>query len=537
MEDSKKGKICKMDIYEGLNLTASITEAGWHNSVRKSFLFIPSAGKRVAEDDLIVELFREIFFKHRSEGSEKRIAPDEIGDDCPIFKSSEQYSLYMSRGRKRQTSQRTGDNFYTPLYPTLARASWLRKQSERTIKDFFLRAISQNLHGAGNTRTFDESSFIETFYDALVGRRQANEITDIAGLQIDELEDCIAEEEAKQRLYDLCGQFSEDEKTGQKAKGIFTLQSKKNDILADSIFQDLISLCKLEKNLDRLQWMSLFKTFLRLTTSVWMLAHMKMTIDVRNKLLSLLAEGSHVNVDDDWVDNMVINRFSGLFRPTLTPNHQIDKYVQDYVKARSELNILVGLVEKYANKDWGNKTITLHSGSQEDLGLLELFTAGIAAKKSLASDLVGSDLKVSLIRFCEKFPAWRQPLAAKRGPGKSYREHLLVLRKMAQGDEDGGYLVIPNKQINSGVLIFPGNLMLKLITYLAAQSIEGRQLIFSDVEKHFKKYGIDFGEKGEIRPKLIESLQDMGLLKGSPDAGDSVAVENPYRSTIDRVRN
>ena len=79
-----------------------------------------------------------------------------------------------------------------------------------------------------------------------------------------------------------------------------------------------------------------------------------------------------------------------------------------------------------------------------------------------------------------------------------------------------------------GYEIFPGNLMLKLITYLAAQENPDKKLIFSDVEEHFKKYGLDFGEKGGIRPKLITSLQDMGLLRGSPDAGDSVAVSNPY---------
>ena len=106
--------------------------------------------------------------------------------------------------------------------------------------------------------------------------------------------------------------------------------------------------------------------------------------------------------------------------------------------------------------------------------------------------------------------------------------HLIVLRKMEKGDEDGGYLIIPSKQKNSAYKIFPGNLMLRLITYLAAKANTDKKLILADVENHFKNYGLDFGEKGEIREVLIKSLQDMGLLKGSPDAGDSVAVQNPY---------
>jgi hypothetical protein len=535
MEGSGKGIIRKMDIYEGLKLGNSKTEAGWHNSIQKSFLFIPRAGMRIASDDLIIELYREVFFKDKSEGTIiKRIDPDEVNDDLPAFQPSEKYSLYMSRGRRKQTSQRTAGTFYTPLYPTLARTSWLRKKSERTIKDYFLRAIAQNLHDTGNTTRIENSSFIKLFFDALVGNNGKN---DIAGLQFDKLNGCITEEKAKQKLSDLCSQFTEDEKTGKKTKGIFTLQSKKSDTLAETLVQDLTNICELEQDLDRLQWMSLFKTFLRLTTSVWLLAQMKMTIVLRDELLSVLTDRSDLIVDDDWVDNIVINRFVGLFRPTLTPNTQTDKYVQDYVKARNELNILVALVEKYAGHDWKDKTITLHSGSHEDLGVLELLTAGLKAKETLNSELEGVSLDVSLTRFCEKFPAWRQPVAATSGPAKGYREHLLVLRKMAQGDEDGGYLVIPNKQLNSGVIIFPGNLMLKLLTYLAARRTDGRQLIFADVEEHFRKYGIDFGEKGEIRPKLIASMQDMGLLKGSPDAGDSVAVSNPYKSNASKVRN
>jgi hypothetical protein len=89
----------------------------------------------------------------------------------------------------------------------------------------------------------------------------------------------------------------------------------------------------------------------------------------------------------------------------------------------------------------------------------------------------------------------------------------------------------PSPKRNAGYTIFPGNLMLKLVTYLAARKDlrRGRGLILSDVEKHFKRYGLDFAEKGDIRKELIKSLQDMGLLKGSPDAGDSVGVESPYK--------
>ena len=100
---------------------------------------------------------------------------------------------------------------------------------------------------------------------------------------------------------------------------------------------------------------------------------------------------------------------------------------------------------------------------------------------------------------------------------------------MDKGDEDGGYLVVPNKQVNTGYRIFPGNLMLKLITYFAnCKKLATKQLTLADVERHFNDYGLDFGENEEIRRMLIRSLQEMGLLTGSPDAGDGVSVSNPY---------
>ena len=99
---------------------------------------------------------------------------------------------------------------------------------------------------------------------------------------------------------------------------------------------------------------------------------------------------------------------------------------------------------------------------------------------------------------------------------------------MSKGDEDEGYLVIPSKQTNKGYEVFPGNLMLKMVTYLASKSISNKQLILADVEQHFRMYGINFSEKGSMRPRLINALQELGLLIGAPDAGDSVAILNPY---------
>ena len=57
----------------------------------------------------------------------------------------------------------------------------------------------------------------------------------------------------------------------------------------------------------------------------------------------------------------------------------------------------------------------------------------------------------------------------------------------------------------------------------------GGQMVLGDIEKHFQEYGIDFGLAADARPYLIESLINMGLLSGSPDAGSNVTVKSPYK--------
>jgi hypothetical protein len=48
------------------------------------------------------------------------------------------------------------------------------------------------------------------------------------------------------------------------------------------------------------------------------------------------------------------------------------------------------------------------------------------------------------------------------------------------------------------------------------------------VEAHFKEYGLDFSAAAGARPRLIYKLQEIGLLKGSPDAGESAEVISPF---------
>jgi hypothetical protein len=123
-----------------------------------------------------------------------------------------------------------------------------------------------------------------------------------------------------------------------------------------------------------------------------------------------------------------------------------------------------------------------------------------------------------------------------KGQGKNIDEFFRVLYRAELGDEEGGYLLAPEgRGAKRGFRVFPGQLLLKTATYMAAQdkwSCQPRggagKLVLQDVEELFGQYGIDFSTAADARPLLMNELQAMGLLTGSPDAGSSVAVACPY---------
>ena len=144
-----------------------------------------------------------------------------------------------------------------------------------------------------------------------------------------------------------------------------------------------------------------------------------------------------------------------------------------------------------------------------------------------------NNYKDLLSRKAEKFSSWLRPRSL--GVGSNIQEFFNVLYHDSNADQLGGHLLEIDRiggSIN-GFRVFPGQLLLKTVTILAGRKKHkmlggGGALVLEDVEKHFSKYGIDFGKAKEARPALIELLKSMGLLSGSPDAGANVAVICPY---------
>ena len=210
------------------------------------------------------------------------------------------------------------------------------------------------------------------------------------------------------------------------------------------------------------------------------------------------------------------------------------------MKCRVEVNILLYCLEEIRPEQIQGKGLAQATAGSGVIALEELLELAKDASDEIRSSArfkdISADLSVQtfLTREGEQFSAWRDPLM--KGQSKNIDEFFRVLYRAEVGDEEGGYLLAPEgRGPKRGFRVFPGQLLLKTVTYLAAQNKwssqtqgGGGKLVLQDVEELFAQYGVDFSTAADARPLLMRELQAMGLLTGSPDAGSSVAVACPY---------
>lgn len=504
--------------------------------VRKSFVFVPSAGMRLAPETLILEFMREIFFDTHfgDTAGTHDLDPEELDEERRhCFSTRERAVLHALRGRRKKSKNSIAKPFFAPAYPQLAKRGWLGKNRERVINNFLLAGpLAQDLWGRGpdtqdgKTRQQDVANKI---WRALLGNNS-----------------CLDSKlEGKELLAVALGPDSFDaddtlprQKLKEKTAHSPSVMNIDHDEFANRITQDVVAICELEPDLPRIQWLHLLMTFLRFALPMWLLAQMQITRLLHDWLVRAVDQGCVV--DARTILRGIAGRNRGLLHPTLTPTRELFEHVEGYMKCRVEVNIFLYCLEQVTPDQMKGKALSL-SGVGRDLLLLDqlLMLARAAVPdirrldrfKTVAGDL---DIQTFLTREAEQFPAWRNPRM--RGQGKNIDEFFRVLYRAEGGDEAGGYLLVPEgRGVKRGFRVFPGQLLLKAVTYLAAKGKwSGQQhggagkLVLQDVEDHFGQYGIDFSKAADARPLLMKELQAMGLLAGSPDAGSAVAVACPY---------
>lgn len=507
-----------------------------HPLIGKSFVFVPTAGMRLAPEVLVLEFMREVFFDSHfgSTVGTKDLDPEELNEERRnCYSSSERAVLYALRGRRKKTRNSAVQRFFAPAYPMLARSAWLGKNRERVINNFLLGGpIAQHLWHKGpnvEAKKTERDDLIEKIRRALLGNNSHLEGSS-AGKEI--LSVALGPEAFK-----FDPEFARG-KLEEKTRYSESLMRTERDELADCITADMISICELEAELPRMQWMQLFMAFLRFVLPIWLLAQMRITSLLHAWLLDAV-DGAHI-ADPAMVSKSIAERNRGLLHPTLTATRELFEHIEAYMKRRVEVNILLYCLEEVRPKELTGKRLGLGEEGGDVFHVEQLLVlAREAADDIRATDRfknVASGLDVTrfLTREGELFPAWRNPRV--EGQGQNIDEFFRVLYRAELGDEAGGYLLVPEgRGPDRGFRVFPGQLLLKTVTYLAARSKLSRQqrggvgkLVLQDVEDHFGKYGVDFSSAADARPLLMRELQALGLLTGSPDAGSSVAVACPY---------
>jgi len=500
-----------------------------HPLVRKSFVFVPSVGMRLSPEVIVLELFREVFFKSHSESSATRdLDPEDMHEDKTMaYLPEEQAVLYALRGRRKKTKYSKAQRFFAPAYPVLARSSWLGKKRERVIKYLLLGGpIAQYLWHRGTDveeKQYERDETVNLICTALIGHNSYKEGEyrgkDILSVA---LKNTVYDnyEQARQNLLELTSY----------SNSVIRIT---HDEIATRIFKDVRFLCQLEKDLPRMQWMHVLMTYLRFALPMWLLAQMRITNLLHGWLIDAI---DNKNVVDTYsIVEQISFRNRALLNLTLTSTREVFDRIEQYMRHRVELNVFLYYLQAIRKEDIEGKELDITGGSAGKIGVEELLEiARNSSEEFQAAFTHGLDVRRFLTRKGELYPAWRNPL--KKGQGKNIDEFLRVMYRDEIGDESGGYLLIPEgKGATRGFRVFPGQLLIKTITYLAAQDKHldsmrggGGKLVLGDVESHFHQYGVDFSNAVDARLMLMEEMKALGLLTGSPDAGSSVAVSCPY---------
>ncbi|WP_157128416.1 hypothetical protein [Cupriavidus sp. USMAA2-4] len=485
--------------------------------IKASAFFVNTVGMREAPERLITELFRELFFGGRpanAPAGARELQP------CPEDTLEESALLHLERGRAKRITQRGNASlYYAPLYPVLARNSWPRKGADRVIQLQLIEGLlAQHVRDCGGkVAEWEPQAISETIIDALQGKPRGDGCRDI----LSEVASRIDPQSGSSRLMtseEAVLSLSDTLKNQERQ----VLDCRDRDPLASRLGEDFYHLCELEGKIPRILWIEHLKVYLRLGISAWLLGNMRLTVALRD--WSLEAFGGNV-ANEDTVSSVIAGRWRGLFHPTQTGSNEIALHIERYIKARVELSLLVYTVRNTCGYFFDTKKLAVHRSDSSHLSVTDwLAHCRVAGERLQFTGANAENLRAELVPLAQQFGAWLQPTT--RGQGKNIDEFLRILLRLHTSDNDDGYLLTSLKGGLQRVSVFPGSGMIRTVLQLAAAA-KGRKngkIVLADLERQFSAYGVEFSASIGARPKLVFELARLGLLKGSPDAGDSAEL-------------
>lgn len=484
---------------------------------KNGFLALPTAGMRLAPQVLVLELMRELAYATSggaTSATDVQAMPLDPFSEISPLRGAPLEALAALLALKGRTKQRKGQSaFYAPAYPAFAAHGWLRRKSDRVVRDFFIKGALASGIGDGCSA---QEVVAETI-NALYGHSGAGQ--DVLELCVGTMPvpaDLALRNEAQETFQGLLA--------GHPKWGLAT-----DDVISRRIAKSWLYLCLLEKHLPRLAWVELVGTFLRTVIPLWLLAQMRVCVIVRD-FARKAANGEAPPVAS--VREAISNRHESLLVPSITLTDSVDDAVVEYMRARVELNVLLGLL---ANESGVSREEVSRPFSVEPCeGCLDLERFG----RILASVEDPRSLMRKVLLESEAYPAWVKPLSD--GQGKNIEEFLRVMRDDHVGGQDDGFLLARGPANRRLFRVFPAPKVIALFALLAHadksfRNGPGQRLLLTDLELVFQELGIDFTVLGGVRAELLRALANAGILSGTPDAGEGAVLANPYAAALNSL--
>lgn len=330
------------------------------------------------------------------------------------------------------------------------------------------------------------------------------------------------------RCKDRLRQLMHGEKAGEPTK---VFRTEEDDPIALTISQDFIEVCKLESYMPRLHWVEILMAFLRISLPAWLLSQSRLTLMVRDWVISALDGKPAMNSSE--IAMQIAGRGKGLLYPTTTPTRQVFEHIESYMHARVELSLLANQLLGLAPDALEGRVLVPEGAGEGKIDIPELLALFTQKRRELIVQ-DGGTARSWISRLAEDYSAWKNPLGA--GQGKNIAEFLRVLERGREGDEAGSYLLSRHgRGPQTAFTTLPGPTLLRTYGFLAEcrkarelGTIAKGKLVVADLEEHLGLYGIAFSATASARPQLLRVLMECGMLRGSPDAGDSAELSLPF---------
>ena len=497
------------------------------NCHKDSFLFVGTAGMRNSPEEVLLELYRSLFFNRIGKDSAQELLPENNE-----LNRNESYTLKAFRGRQKK--QGSMESYYACPYPAIAKAGWPRKKTDTPIKHFFIGGpITQYVFGHDSEEK--EAKYKEEDLPLIVRALRGHNVTG-SSENVEFFAAAIGSAEAELNLEEAGEKFLGISKSNIDKGGGPLNTGGYDDPLAERIYHDLLELCAMEKKVARYYWIQLLLGFLSLSSSIWLLSQMRLTLFVLKWLVLAIERRELPN--EAKIKDAFRNRYHSLFYPSSSAKREVFEHIENYMKARVELVLLLNELKE--TKVIDAKTPIPSKPAMLVDYLTRVSGGAVNFKTHLKKKFNVETTQQFLTRKGEGYGAWRKPL--KSGQGKNYIEYLRLLRKPQETGVNESYLLVPERQRDLRnqiwLKVLPGPITLQLLLFFTwgekrRAGLLGRATL-GDLVDTFKGYGIEYNESEAGIELLKSELLRSGLMKGSPDAGLSAQLEKPAAFNLTR---